>query len=291
MTAAGRGPVPPLRPVRDAGRACPRLGRAAGEWPQAGQRPGRGRHRAAVPAGRRLVRGQPGRPVPVRVPRQAPGRRELGRGAGAGCRDGGLLAAGARPGPGGQARPGRARADHGLRRGQRGDELRRGQRRLAQVGAGLRDAAGVPGRGGRPGGVSSPPACPRPGRAVPVAGRRPAGRVRGAAGAGPAEHRRRAAPLAAAQGPAARGPGPAVARAPSRRRSAATVARPAHGRGRRPRGSWPGSTSGTGRWPTSRPSGWPASAPSWRPRSAWNAGAARTALRKAVLAARDGSPR
>ena len=64
-------------------------------------------------------------------------------------------------------------------------------------------------------------------------------------------------------------------------------------RGRRPRrpGSLPWSPNGTGLSPRSRSIASPGSAPTSRPSVGLNPGAARAALRKAVLAARNGDPR
>ena len=87
-----------------------------------------------------------------------------------------------------------------------------------------------------------------------------------------------------APGRAARPP-PAAAGRPG-------LARSGRSRGRRPRppGSWPWPPNDTALSPPSRYRV-ARSPPAWRPRSACNPGAARTALRKAVLAAQNGDPR
>ena len=77
------------------------------------------------------------------------------------------------------------------------------------------------------------------------------------------------------------------------RRAPAPGRRPRRTRGRRPRppGSWTWPPNGTGLSPPSRSTPSPRSAPTSPPGVGLHPGAARAALRKAVLAARNGDPR
>ena len=252
-----QGPFGPVAAQRGGRPVRPGRGRRGGEL----HRPvPDGRRHPPPPGGRRPGGGHPGR---GRAGLRLPGHRA------------GLARPPRAPGPG---------AEPGLGRRQRVHERDRGRAGLAEPGH-LGHAAGRL----RPGQRHPHHGHPRP---PPAAGRR-----RGH----PAGHPRRPDPVAAAPGPGAgldpgrvprlgaggmpgrpRPPRPGI---PGRRPAPAS-------RGRRPRpaGSFPWSPNGTGLSPPSRWIASPRSAPPWPPRPTCNPGAARAALRKAVLSARNGDP-